>query len=108
MALNPNAKLKEDLFDERVEKKATRDGFGVGAVEVGKADKNVVVLCADLKESTRAEVFEKEFPSRFVEVGVAEQGMATIASGMAAAGKIPFVASYAAFSPGRNYEQIRT
>ena len=77
-------------------------------MEAGKADPRVVVLCADLKESTRAEWFEKEFPERFIEMGVAEQNMATVASGMAAAGKIPFIASYACFSPGRNYEQIRT
>ncbi|MDO8561609.1 MAG: transketolase C-terminal domain-containing protein, partial [bacterium] len=106
--LNPNAKLIAEPFSDKVAKAPTRDGFGKGVVEAGRADKNVVVLCADLKESTRAEWFEKEFPDRFIEVGVAEQAMATIASGMAAAGKIPFIASYAAFSPGRNYEQIRT
>lgn len=106
--LNPNAKLVENVFDKDIEKKPTRDGFGTGTVEAGKADPNVVVLCADLKESTRAEWFEKEFPDRFIEMGVAEQNMATVAAGMAAAGKIPFIASYAAFSPGRNYEQIRT
>ena len=83
-------------------------GFGLGTIEAGQADLRVVVLCADLKESTRAEWFEKEFPNRFVEMGVAEQNMATVAAGMSAAGKIPFIASYAAFSPGRNYEQIRT
>jgi transketolase len=77
-------------------------------VEAGKLDPNVVVLCADLKESTRAEAFEKVFPERFIEMGVAEQNMATVAAGMALAGKIPFIASYAVFSPGRNYEQIRT
>ncbi len=106
--LNPALKLKEDLFSDKIAKAATRDGFGKGVVEAGKHNANVVVLCADLKESTRAEWFEKEFPDRFIEVGVAEQAMATIASGMAAVGKIPFIASYAAFSPGRNYEQIRT
>ncbi len=106
--LNKNAQLHTDLFSKDVEKKATRDGFGLGAVEAGKKDPNVVVLCADLKESTRAEWFEKEFPDRFIEVGVAEQNMATVAAGMAAVGKRPFIASYAAFSPGRNYEQIRT
>lgn len=106
--LNTNAKLADDLFAKEVPKKATRDGFGMGTVEAGKADPNVVVLCADLKESTRAEWFEKEFPDRFIEVGVAEQNLATVAAGMAAIGKRPFIASYAAFSPGRNYEQIRT
>ena len=106
--INPNAKLVENVFDKDIEKKPTRDGFGTGTVEAGRADANVVVLCADLKESTRAEWFEKEFPERFIEMGVAEQNMATVAAGMAAVGKIPFIASYAAFSPGRNYEQIRT
>lgn len=101
-------KLSSDIFSPNIEQKATRDGFGTGTVEAGKRDPNVVVLCADLKESTRAEWFEKEFPDRFVEIGVAEQNLATVGSGMAAVGKIPFVASYAAFSPGRNYEQIRT
>lgn len=67
-----------------------------------------MVLCADLSESTRSEWFQKEFPSRFIEMGVAEQNMATVASGMAAAGKVVFISSYAAFSPGRNNEQIRT
>ncbi len=106
--LNPHAKLSAKVFADDIEKKPTRDGFGKGVVEAGKADPQVVVLCADLKESTRAEDFEKEFPERFVEMGVAEQNMATVAAGMAAIGKVPFIASYAAFSPGRNYEQIRT
>lgn len=106
--INKKAQLAEHLFAKEIEKKATRDGFGTGTVEAGKEDKNVVVLCADLKESTRAEWFEKEFPDRYIEVGVAEQNLATVAAGMAAVGKRPFIASYAAFSPGRNYEQIRT
>lgn len=106
--LNPDAKLSAKVFADDIEQTPTRDGFGTGAVEAGKVDARVVVLCADLAESTRAEWFQKEFPERFIEMGVAEQNMATVASGMAAAGKIPFIASYAAFSPGRNYEQIRT
>ncbi len=96
------------LIKEVKEKKSTRDGFGLGIIEAGRKNKDVVVLSADLKESTRAEWFEKEFKDRYVELGVAEQNMVTVASGMAAEGKIPFVTSYAAFSPGRNYEQIRT
>ncbi|MFZ3043837.1 MAG: transketolase C-terminal domain-containing protein [Minisyncoccia bacterium] len=106
--ISPAAKLSEHVFDEKVEQKPTRDGFGTGSVEAGRTDSRVVVLCADLAESTRAEWFQKEFPERFIEMGVAEQNMATVAAGMAAAGKIPFITSYAAFSPGRNYEQIRT
>lgn len=104
----PEAHLNPDLFSKDIEKKPTRDGFGTGTVEAGKENPNVVVLCADLTESTRAEWFQKEFPDRFIEVGVAEQNLVTVGSGMAAMGKIPFVASYAAFNPGRNYEQIRT
>ena len=106
--INPDAKLSDKVFADDIPQAATRDGFGTGSVEAGKNDSRVVVLCADLKESTRAEVFEKEFPDRFVELGVAEQNMATVAAGMTAAGKIPFITSYATFSPGRNYEQIRT
>lgn len=106
--INPDAHLISNLFGKDIEKKPTRDGFGTGTVEAGKQDPNVVVLCADLKESTRAEWFEDAFPDRFIEMGVAEQNLATVAAGMSALGKIPFIASYAAFSPGRNYEQIRT
>ena len=106
--VNKAAHLVEHLFDKDIEKKPTRDGFGLGTVEAGKANKNVVVLCADLSESTRAEWFQKEFPERFIEMGIAEQNMAATAAGFALAGKIPFIASYAAFSPGRNYEHIRT
>lgn len=106
--LNDAAHLSEHIFSDTIEQRSTRDGFGTGVVAAGEDDARVVVLSADLKESTRAEVFEKAFPTRFVEMGVAEQNMATVASGMAAAGKIPFATSYAAFSPGRNYEQVRT
>jgi transketolase len=106
--INAKAKLVENVFDKNIEQKPTRDGFGTGTVEAGKTDPNVVVLCADLAESTRAEWFQKEFPDRFVEMGIAEQNMAATAAGFALAGKVPFIASYAAFSPGRNYEQIRT
>jgi transketolase len=106
--LNKNAKLSANIFATDIEKASTRDGFGKGVVEAGKADSRIVVLCADLSESTRAEWFQKEFPERFVEMGVAEQNMAGVAAGLAVAGKIPFIASYAVFNPGRNYEQIRT
>lgn len=106
--LNPNAKLVDGIFEGKFEKKPTRDGLGNGTVEAGKADQNVVVLSADLADSTRASWFQKAFPDRYIEVGVAEQNLVTVASGMAHMGKIPFVSSYAAFNPGRNYEQIRT
>ena len=88
--------------------KSIRDGFGEALVEVGEKNKDVVVLTADLKESTRVNLFAEKFPDRFIEVGVAEQALVTIASGMAAEGKIPFTTSYAVFSPGRTLDQIRT
>jgi transketolase len=107
--INPNAKLNPDIFDaSKLEQKATRDGFGVGLVAAGTADVNVVGLTADLSESTRMDGFQKTFPDRFIEVGVAEQNMITLASGLANYGKVPFATSYASFSPGRNWEQIRT
>lgn len=87
--------------------KATRDGYGDGLVELGETNPNVVVLTADLADSTRAESFGKKFPERFIECGVAEQNMMGIAAGFAAAGKIPFVSSYAVFSPGRSWDQTR-
>lgn len=102
-------KLNPNIFSlHKLEMKATRDGFGHGLVEAGINDTRVVALCADLLESTRTEWFAKEFPDRYVEVGVAEQNLAALASGFANYGKIPFIMSYAAFSPGRNNEQIRT
>lgn len=91
-----------------LEFKPTRDGYGEGLVELGIKDPRVMALCADLTESTRTEAFAKKFPDRFIQVGVAEQNLATVAAGLAAYGKIPFIASYAMFSPGRNWEQIRT
>lgn len=106
--LNKDAKLSENMFDADGPKAPTRDGFGKGVVEAGKQNRDVVVVCADLAESTRAEWFKTEFPDRYVEIGVAEQNLATVSSGLANYGKIPFAASYAAFNPGRNYEQIRT
>lgn len=100
-------KLSPKLFSLDIEQKPIRDGYGDGVVEAGRENKNVVVLCCDLKESTRSEWFEKEFPDRFIEVGVAEQNMAGLAAGMSFCGKIPFISSYAVFSPGRNWDQIR-
>ncbi len=91
-----------------LEKAATRVGFGDGLVEAGKRDERVVALSADLTESTRTLPFAEAFPKRFVQVGITEQNMASVAAGMAMMGKIPFIASYAMFSPGRNWEQIRT
>lgn len=87
---------------------ATRNGFGEGLKKAGEKNDAVVALCADLTESTRTHLFKEAFPERFVQVGVAEQNMASVASGMSAMGRIPFISSYAMFSPGRNWEQIRT
>jgi transketolase len=85
-----------------------RAGFGRGLLEAARRDKRVVALCADLTESTQMHLFQREFPDRFIEVGIAEQNLVTVAAGLAHAGKIPFTSSYAAFSPGRNWEQIKT
>lgn len=106
--LAERAHLNPHVLDSDVEQKPTRDGYGDGLVRAGEKHPAVVALCADLVESTRTEAFAKKFPERFIELGVAEQNMAAVASGLAAAGKIPFIASYATFSPGRNWEQIRT
>jgi transketolase len=103
-----DATLNTRLFDDDVAQIAIRTGFGEGLVRAGEANPLVVVLCADLTESAQALAFKRKFPDRFVELGVAEQNMAAVASGMAAMGKIPFITSYAMFSPGRNWEQIRT
>lgn len=106
--LNPHLKLNPKLFDADFEQVPIRKGFGEGLLKAGEFDKQVVGLCADLTESTHMLAFKQKFPDRFIEMGVAEQNLATVASGMAAMGKIPFITSYAMFSPGRNWEQIRT
>ena len=106
--LNKKLFLSDKIFKKDIEKKFMRDGFGLGLLEAGEKDPRIVVLSADLKESTKANYFAEKFPERFIEVGVAEQALVTIASGMANYGKIPFCTSYAIFSPGRNWEQIRT
>ncbi len=106
--LNPELKLNTKLFNTDVEESPIRKGFGEGLAMAGDVDKNVVALCADLTESTQMHLFKDKFPERFVEIGVAEQNLVAVASGMSAMGKIPFCSSYAMFSPGRNWEQIRT
>ncbi len=100
--------LVEDITSKDIVREPIRAGFGKGLVEAGRLNDQVVALCADLTDSTKMADFAKEFPERFVEIGVAEQNLVTVAAGMAALGKIPFTSSYAAFSPGRNWEQIRT
>jgi len=106
--LNPSLKLNSEFFSETVIKKASRDGFGEGLVLAGELNKNVVALCADVTESIRMNLFKDRFPERFMEMGIAEQNMAGVAAGLAATGKIPVMGTYAVFSPGRNWEQIRT
>lgn len=101
------SRLSTKLLAEEVPQRATRDGYGDGLVELGAENPRVVVLCGDLKESTRAEWFEKKYPDRFIEVGIAEQNMAAMAAGLARNGFIPFVATYAVFCPGRNWDQVR-
>jgi transketolase len=103
-----SSNLNPKVFDTDVEQIPIRKGFGEGLLVAGETDVRVVGLCADLTESTQMHLFKKRFPDRYVEIGVAEQNLATVASGMAAMGKIPFITSYAMFSPGRNWEQIRT
>ncbi|HEX7259312.1 MAG TPA: transketolase family protein [Candidatus Saccharimonadia bacterium] len=106
--INPNMKLNDALLDPEVAQEPIRSGFGRGLLTAGERNDQIVALCADLTDSTKMTAFAKAFPERFVEVGVAEQNLVTVASGMAMMGKIPFTSSYAAFSPGRNWEQIRT
>jgi len=106
--IKDDQQLHPDIFADEPPVAYTRTGYGDGLVEVGKENENIVAVCADLAESTRTHLFKNEFPDRYVEVGVAEQNLATVGSGLAAVGKIPFISSYAAFSPGRNNEQIRT
>src|SRR4051812_221639 len=100
--------LNPKVYDSDVEQEPNRAGFGRGLKAAGDANDKVVALCADLTESTQMSLFKEAHPDRFIEIGVAEQNLVTVASGLARAGKIPFTSSYAAFSPGRNWEQIRT
>ncbi|MEI8130038.1 MAG: transketolase C-terminal domain-containing protein [bacterium] len=106
--LNPNLKLNPKIWNDDVEMLPIRHGFGEGLLKAAETDESIVGICADLTESTKMNLFADKFPKRFVQVGVAEQNLVTVASGMAAMGKFPFVSSYAMFSPGRNWEQIRT
>lgn len=105
--LNRKLSLNPHLFSEDVERIPTRNGYGDGLAEVGALDPRVMVLTADLAESTRAQTFQQKFPQRFIECGVAEQNMMGIAAGLALSGKIPFVSSYAVFMPGRCWDQLR-
>ncbi|MCA9344466.1 transketolase family protein [Candidatus Saccharibacteria bacterium] len=100
--------VTKDFLKHKFDLEAIKKGFGKGLLAAGKQNEQVVAACADLTGSTAMNLFAEDFPERFVEVGIAEQNLVTVGSGLAAMGKIPFVSSYAAFSPGRNWEQIRT
>jgi len=104
--LNPALKLAG--IDGEVKQAPIRNGYGEGLIIAGEKNKNVLVLCADLSDSTRSLAFQQKFPDRFVQVGIGEQNMASLGAGFAVSGKVPFISSYAMFSPGRNWEQIRT
>ena len=106
--MDPKMHVNPDVLSPDVKLEPIRAGFGRGLLAAGQKDVNVVALCADLTESTKMNEFAKSYPERFVEIGIAEQNLVTVAAGMALTGKIPFTSSYAAFSPGRNWEQIRT
>lgn len=100
--------LVDNILSKDIASEPIRKGFGKGLQEAGRRDSNVVAACADLTDSTQMSLFKEKYPERFVEIGVAEQNLVTVGSGLAAMGKIPFVSSYAAFMPGRCWEQIRT
>src|ERR1035437_2192421 len=106
--IEPQQHLVRNLSSKEIKQEPIRAGFGRALAEAGRTDKSIVALSADLTESTKMDDFAKAFPERFIEVGIAEQNLVTVAAGMALAGKTPFISSYAAFSPGRNWEQIRT
>lgn len=97
-----------DVRAKDIKQESNRKGFGRGLLAAGKKHDNVVGVCADLTGSTQMQAFADEFPDRYIQVGVAEQNLVTVGAGLAAMGKIPFVTSYAAFCPGRCWEQIRT
>ena len=100
-------KLIDNLFLSDIKQTPIRNGYGEGLMVLGKENPDVIVLCCDLTESTRSLDFANAYPERFVQVGVAEQNLAGLGAGMAHEGKIPFITSYATFSPGRNWDQIR-
>lgn len=100
--------LRDDAYSADVPLEPTRAGYGRGLKAAGEANEKILGLCADLTDSTQMHLFRDAFPERFVQVGIAEQNLVTVASGLARAGYIPFTSSYAAFSPGRSWEQIKT
>lgn len=105
--LSKSANLKKNTLSKDIDKAPTRDGYGLGLVEAGEKDERIVVLCGDLSDSTRSGMFRDRWPERFIQSGIQEQNMATVAVGLALQGKIPFISTYAVFCPGRNWDQIR-
>lgn len=103
-----SAYLSADIGQAGIDSEPIKNGFGRGLKVAGEANDDVVALCADLTDSTQMNHFKDAFGDRFVQIGVAEQNLVTVSAGMAAMGKIPFCSSYAAFMPGRCWEQIRT
>lgn len=103
---SPKTRYDEAMSDQSTDK-PTRDGYGEALLKLGKKNKNVVVVSADLGESMRTQAFAKAYPDRFIEVGVAEQNLVGVSAGLALSGKIPFATSYAVFSPGRSWDQLR-
>jgi transketolase len=104
---NEKVNLNPKIGQEDIEQVPTRNGYGEGVVELGEENENVMVLTADLAGSTKVSDFQKKYPERFLEMGIAEQNMMGVAAGLSWEGKIPFVSSYAVFSPGRNWDQLR-
>ena len=95
------------MIIDRTKKRSPREAFGKALSELGRTNKNIVVLDADLSASTQTKLFAKEFPNRFFDVGIAEQNLIDTAAGMSSVGKIPFAATFAIFATGRTYDQIR-
>jgi transketolase len=106
--MSSEAYLADALLSSGLPRQSNREGFGRGLLEAGKSDDQIVALCADVTASTKVTLFAEAFPDRFFNVGIAEQNLVSVASGLAAVGKIPFASSFAIFNPGRNWEQIRT
>lgn len=100
--------LHPDMFKKSCPSEPIRSGFGKALAEAGGMDERIVALCADLTDSTKMNAFRDAYPDRFIEIGIAEQNLASVSAGLAIAGRIPFSSSYAAFHPGRSFDQIRT
>ena len=105
--ITPRAYLKNNTLSRDIDTAAPRDGYGIGLLEVGEKNESIVVLCADVADSTRSAKFREKYPKRFIQAGIAEQNMVGVATGLALQGKVPFVSTYAVFCPGRTWDQVR-